>query len=94
MQAMLVSTIYVILIKRSQSETALLQNKLMEITAHKGSIDSLKDLLQKHLLALRQFKQTNSMDVIAEEAIEESNRKISTRTPRKWYNEFEEFNKF
>ena len=56
MQAMLVSTIYVILIKRSQSETALLQNKLVEITAHKGSIDSLKDLLQKHLLALRQFK--------------------------------------
>jgi hypothetical protein len=69
MQAMLVSTIYVILIKRSQSETALLQNKLVEITAHKGSIDSLKDLLQKHLLALRQFKQTNSMDVIAEEFV-------------------------
>ena len=34
------------------------------------------------------------MAVIAEEAIEESNRKISARTLRKWYNEFEEFNKF
>lgn len=94
MQSMLVSSIYVILIKRSQSKTALLQNEFVEISAHKGSIESLKDLLQKHLMALREFKQTNSIAIIAEEAIEESNRKISARTLRKWYNEFEEFNKF
>ena len=67
---------------------------MAEISAQRGSIDSLKDLLQKNLMALRQFKQTNSMAIIAQEAIEESNRKISARTLRKWYNEFEEFNKF
>jgi hypothetical protein len=93
-QAYLVSFIYEALIERSQQELQILQMELHEIKNHTGSVDELKQLLNKNLILMRQYKESNSMGIIADKVNKKSNKKISSKTLRKWYNEYEEKGKF
>ena len=67
---------------------------MSEIENHNGTVEELKNILKKHLDLVRLFKVANSMGIIANIVNKQSNKKISSKTVRKWYNEFEEYGKF
>ena len=85
---------YASLIGRAQQEVHMLDHGVVEIMKHNGTVEELKNLLKEHLLSMRQFKEANSMGVIADKANQHSNKKVTSKTSRKWYNEYEEFSKF
>jgi hypothetical protein len=45
------------------------------------------------LISMRKFKEANSMGIIADKENKKSNKRISSETLRKWYNEYEELGK-
>ena len=94
MQAYLVGFMYASLIERAQQEVHMLEHGVIEIMKHNGTVEELKNLLKAHLISMRQFKEANSMGVIAGKAYQHSKKKVTSKTLRKWYNEDEEFGKF
>ena len=94
MQAYLVSFMYASLIERAQQEVHMLEHGVIEIMKHSGTLEELKNLLKVQLVSMRQFKEANSMGVIADKANQHSNKKVTAKTLKKWYNEYDEFGKF
>lgn len=65
---------FALLIERAESETRILRNELKEIEGGRGS-EELRQVLADNLLKIREFKEENSMNFIAEKAVDQTVKK-------------------
>ena len=93
MQAVVVATIFTLLIERAEDETNFLQMELKEIR-NCNSPDGLRKILADNLVKLREFKERMSMNLIAEKAVKQTIKKVSAKTAKKWFNDFKAFKLF
>lgn len=93
MQSIVVGTIFALLIERAEDETHFLRNELEEIKKC-STPDELRKVLADNLVKLQKFKEESSMNVITEKAVNQTVKKVSAKTAKKWFNDFKEHKLF